>query len=101
MTRRAGPQRLRRFILAALATATLLALTHGFALLAVEHDAAGALLSPAGFSDPLAWLIAGAFALGRLSGAAAFCLTLALGAADLTGWAGSWVTRALARLRRR
>lgn len=67
----------------AIATALLFALAHVFAHLAVEHDAAGALLSPAGLTNPIAWLAAGGFFLARLASSGLFCVTLGLAASRL------------------
>ncbi len=67
-----------------LITAALFGLDHALARFAASYGAAGALLSPAGLSDPIAWLAAGGFLLARLGSAGMLCLTLGLAAAKLT-----------------
>jgi hypothetical protein len=80
-------------------TAILLVLAQAFAHLAVAHDAAGALLSPAGVTDPIAWLAAGGFLLTRLGSSAMLCVTLGLGAARLARAIGDRARRARFLLR--
>lgn len=70
--------------------AILTALVLGFgevaAHVAVDRNAAGALLSPAG-ADPSAFLLAGLYLLARFGGAAMVCLTTGVGAAELAALA--------------
>lgn len=71
---------------AAIASALYLALAHALAIVCVDVNAAGALLSPGGVVDPLVLSSAAAFALLRVVSAGSVCLTLALGAAQLASW---------------
>lgn len=70
--------------LSALTTGALFALDHALARFAASYGAAGALLSPLGLSDPIAWLAAGGFFFARLGSAGMLCLTLGLAAVKLT-----------------
>ena len=70
----------------AILTALGLVLGEAAAHVAVDRNAAGALLSPAG-ADPSAFLLAGLYLLTRFGGAAMVCLTIALGVAELAALA--------------
>lgn len=74
---------MKRVAAMALLTALVLGLGEVAAHVAVDRNAAGALLSPAG-ADPSALLLAGLYLLTRFGGALMVCLTLGVGAAELT-----------------
>src|SRR5690606_16138126 len=76
----------KRALSMAALTAMVLGLNEVAAHVAVDRNAAGALLSPAG-ADASALMLAGLYALTRLGGAALVCLTIGLGAAQLTALA--------------
>ena len=76
----------------AILTALVLGLGEVAAHVAVDRNAAGALLSPAG-ADPSAFLLAGLYLLARFGGAAMVCLTIGVGAAELTVLAMRWTDR--------
>lgn len=65
-------------------TALALIADRVLARVAVEHNVAGALLSPAGLDDPLSWLVALGFLGARLGASALVCLSVGLVAASLT-----------------
>jgi hypothetical protein len=77
---------LRHLALRALGCALVFGLDRALAWLAVEGDAAGALLSPGGAVPLTAFAIAGAFFAIRLTLSIAVCVTVALAASQLVGW---------------
>lgn len=82
---------MKRVAVGAAVTALVLGFGELCARVAVDRNAAGALLSPGGSVDPSAWLVAGMYVCARLGGAAMACCTFGLAAAAIT----SRVIRAL------
>jgi hypothetical protein len=76
----------RRLLVRLAACAALFGLDRGLAFVAVETNAAGALLSPAGASLE-AFAVAAAFFGTRLTLSLAVCVTAALAASDVVRWA--------------
>lgn len=69
------------------AVAILFGLDRGFATIAVEINAAGALLSPGGAVSLEAFAVALAFLFTRLAFAVVFCVTAATAASEMVRWA--------------
>jgi hypothetical protein len=81
-----GGHPMKRVLALAILTALVLGLGELAGRVAVDQNAAGALLSPAG-ADASAWLIAALYLATRFGGAAMVCLTIGLSAAEATALA--------------
>ena len=78
---------MRQVLFGLVSVFVLFGLDRLFATIAIETNAAGALLSPGGAVSLEAFVVAAAFALTRLAFALVFCLTAATLASNVVGWA--------------